>query len=93
MAACVHYSLRVLPAANNRSSQLTVQEISTMMRLGLKPIIFVINNDGYTIERCIHGENRRVELQPVGSLILISTQEIQQYLQLVLDSASQGLRR
>lgn len=37
------------------SLQLTVQEISTMIRLGLKPIIFVINNDGYTIERFIHG--------------------------------------
>jgi len=26
-----------------------------MVRLGLKPIIFVINNDGFTIERFIHG--------------------------------------
>ena len=37
------------------SLQLTVQEISTMIRRGLKPIIFVINNNGYTIERLIHG--------------------------------------
>ncbi|BFZ56303.1 hypothetical protein PYCC9005_003348 [Savitreella phatthalungensis] len=37
------------------SLQLTVQEISTMIRHGLTPIIFVINNDGYTIERLIHG--------------------------------------
>lgn len=35
--------------------QLTGQEISTMMRHDLKPIIFVINNDGYTVERAIHG--------------------------------------
>lgn len=35
--------------------QLTFQEISTMLRQQIKPIIFVINNDGYTVERSIHG--------------------------------------
>lgn len=39
------------------SLQLTVQALSTMIRYHLKPIIFVINNDGYTVERMIHGEN------------------------------------
>lgn len=39
-------------------SQLTVQEISPMLRLGLKPIIFVLNNSGYTIEKYIHGKKR-----------------------------------
>ena len=39
------------------SLQLTVQELSTMIRHHLKPIIFVINNDGYTVERMIHGED------------------------------------
>lgn len=37
------------------SFQLTAQEVSTMIRHGLKPIIFVICNDGFTIERFIHG--------------------------------------
>ncbi|OJD13840.1 pyruvate decarboxylase [Emergomyces pasteurianus Ep9510] len=37
------------------SFQLTAQELSTMIRHDLTPIIFVICNDGYTIERCIHG--------------------------------------
>lgn len=37
------------------SLQLTVQELSTMIRNDIKPIIFVINNDGYTVERLIHG--------------------------------------
>lgn len=37
------------------SLQLTAQEIATMIRHKLKPIIFVINNEGYTIERLIHG--------------------------------------
>ncbi len=40
------------------SFQLTAQEVSTMLRNGFTPIIFLINNDGYTIERYIHGENR-----------------------------------
>ncbi|WAH60828.1 thiamine pyrophosphate-dependent enzyme [Pseudomonas silvicola] len=39
------------------SLQVTVQELSSLLRLNLKPIIFVINNDGYTIERLILGEN------------------------------------
>lgn len=37
------------------SLQLTVQALSTMIRKDIKPIIFVINNDGYTVERLIHG--------------------------------------
>lgn len=37
------------------SLQLTVQEIGTMVRRGLTPYIFVLNNDGYEIERIIHG--------------------------------------
>ncbi|KOC13045.1 pyruvate decarboxylase [Aspergillus flavus AF70] len=37
------------------SLQLTVQELSTMIKHGLNPIIFVICNQGYTIERYIHG--------------------------------------
>lgn len=38
------------------SLQLTVQELSTIIRHGLKPIIFILNNGGYTIERLILGE-------------------------------------
>ncbi|MEQ5990936.1 alpha-keto acid decarboxylase family protein [Staphylococcus saccharolyticus] len=37
------------------SLQLTVQSLSTIIRQNLKPVIFVINNDGYTVERMIHG--------------------------------------
>lgn len=39
------------------SFQLTAQEVSTLLRCEQKPIIFLINNDGYTIERYILGEN------------------------------------
>lgn len=40
------------------SFQLTVQELSTILRQNLKPIIFLINNNGYTVERAIHGQNQ-----------------------------------
>jgi pyruvate decarboxylase len=65
-------SRRTILFVGDGSLQLTVQEISTMVRLGLKPIMlvklqgvsrtpeiniysFVICNEGYTIERFIHG--------------------------------------
>ena len=35
--------------------QMTAQELSTILRLDLKPIVFLLNNDGYTIERLILG--------------------------------------
>lgn len=38
------------------SFQLTGQELSTILRHGLKPVIFLLNNQGYTIERLILGE-------------------------------------
>jgi len=43
----------------NLFRQVTVQEISTMIRNNLGPIIFIINNNGYTIERLIHGLTRK----------------------------------
>ncbi len=38
------------------SFQLTAQELSTILRHRLKPVILLINNQGYTIERLILGE-------------------------------------
>ncbi|MGL4991968.1 MAG: alpha-keto acid decarboxylase family protein [Sarcina sp.] len=40
------------------SFQLTAQEVSTMLRHKLNSILFVVNNDGYTVERVIHGPRR-----------------------------------
>jgi indolepyruvate decarboxylase len=39
------------------SFQETAQELSTMLRHGHKPVIFLINNGGYTIERGYMGKN------------------------------------
>ena len=46
---------RVVLIVGEGSLQMTVQEIGSYIRYGLKPIIFVINNNGYAIERAIHG--------------------------------------
>ncbi len=45
---------RVIACVGDGSFQMTAQEISTIIRYGLKPIIFVMNNGGYTIEVEIH---------------------------------------
>ncbi|MEJ0051961.1 MAG: thiamine pyrophosphate-binding protein [Methylovirgula sp.] len=44
---------RVVFVTGEGAHQLTVQEISQYGRLGLKPIIFVLNNSGYLIERLL----------------------------------------
>ncbi|KAF2827581.1 pyruvate decarboxylase [Ophiobolus disseminans] len=46
---------RTILFTGDGSFQLTAQEVSTMIRNKLSPIIFVICNKGYTIERLIHG--------------------------------------
>ncbi|RVD82147.1 uncharacterized protein DFL_006581 [Arthrobotrys flagrans] len=58
-------SRRVILFVGDGSFQLTGNEVSTMIRYGLKPIIIVINNDGYTTERMIHGpEMSYNDIQP-----------------------------
>jgi indolepyruvate decarboxylase len=44
---------RVVLFTGEGSHQLTAQEISQFHRLGLRPIIFVLNNNGYLIERLL----------------------------------------
>ncbi|PWA79316.1 Pyruvate decarboxylase isozyme 2 [Artemisia annua] len=45
---------RVIACIGDGSFQVTAQDVSTMLRWGQNPIIFLINNDGYTIEVEIH---------------------------------------
>lgn len=78
---------RTLLFTGDGSLQLTAQELSTAMRHGLAPIVFVLNNRGYTIERHLHGKERRYNdivnwyalITPRGSTgrrTLIPTQEM-----------------
>ncbi|KAI9728459.1 MAG: Pyruvate decarboxylase 1 [Chrysothrix sp. TS-e1954] len=46
---------RTILFTGDGSFQLTAQELSTMIRKRLNPIVFIICNDGFTIERFIHG--------------------------------------
>ncbi|KAK0610490.1 thiamine diphosphate-binding protein [Bombardia bombarda] len=46
---------RTILFVGDGSFQLTAQEVSTMIRHGLRVTVFLINNDGFTIERWIHG--------------------------------------
>ncbi|MCP4328267.1 MAG: pyruvate decarboxylase [Alphaproteobacteria bacterium] len=45
---------RLISCIGDGSFQMTAQELSTMIRYGVNPIIFLINNGGYTIEVEIH---------------------------------------
>jgi TPP-dependent 2-oxoacid decarboxylase len=44
---------RVVLFVGDGAFQVTCQDLSTMIRNNLKPVIFLLNNDGYTIERVI----------------------------------------
>jgi indolepyruvate decarboxylase len=52
-AAVAAPNRRVVLVTGDGSHQLTAQEISQFGRRGLKPLIFVLNNSGYLIERLL----------------------------------------
>ncbi|CAL9734920.1 pyruvate decarboxylase isozyme 1 [Monosporozyma servazzii] len=71
---------RVMLFIGDGSLQLTVQEISTMIRWNLKPYLFVLNNKGYTIEKLIHGPTAQYnEIQPWNHLDLLPTFGAKEY--------------
>lgn len=47
-------NFRPITFVGDGAFQMTVQELSTIIRHGLNPIIFLMNNDGYAIERVFH---------------------------------------
>ena len=55
-AAVAHPERRAVLLIGDGAAQLTVQELGTFSREGLSPVIVVVNNDGYTVERAIHGK-------------------------------------
>jgi indolepyruvate decarboxylase len=50
---------RVILIIGDGSAQLTIQELGSMLRDEQQPIIFLLNNEGYTVERAIHGAEQR----------------------------------
>src|SRR3990170_7730436 len=57
-AACADPNRQCILFVGDGSFQLTAQAISTVIRNNLTPIVFLLNNKGYTIERVIHGAKR-----------------------------------
>lgn len=57
-AAIADRNRRVYLFCGDGSFQLTCQEISVFLHQGLTPVIFILNNDGYLIEKLIHGPHR-----------------------------------
>jgi TPP-dependent 2-oxoacid decarboxylase len=55
-AGLAHRDRRPVLLIGDGAAQLTVQELGTFSREGLSPVIVVVNNDGYTVERIIHGK-------------------------------------
>ncbi|RAL13068.1 alpha-keto acid decarboxylase family protein [Aspergillus homomorphus CBS 101889] len=52
-----HPNRRTVLFIGDGSFQFSCQELSTIVRHNLTPIIFVICNNGYTVERLIHGRH------------------------------------
>ena len=55
-AGLAHPDRRTVLLIGDGAAQLTVQDLGLFSREGLSPVIVVVNNDGYTVERAIHGE-------------------------------------
>ena len=55
-AGLAHRDRRPVLLIGDGAAQLTVQELGTFSREGLSPVIVLVNNDGYTVERMIHGK-------------------------------------
>lgn len=57
-ASSSHQDARTILLIGDGSFQMTAQELSTIIRQKLDVIVFLINNNGYTIERAIHGRRQ-----------------------------------
>lgn len=62
---------RIALAIGDGSALLTLQEISAMIREQIHPVILIVNNNGYTVERAIHGPQ-----QPYNDIPQINWQQL-----------------
>ncbi|MGD9425486.1 indolepyruvate decarboxylase [Pantoea sp. NSTU24] len=58
-AQTAHPDRRVILIIGDGSAQLTIQELGSMLRDRQPVILFLLNNEGYTVERAIHGATQR----------------------------------
>ncbi|WP_435020029.1 alpha-keto acid decarboxylase family protein [Tundrisphaera sp. TA3] len=67
-------SRRVITMVGDGSFQLTAQEVSTMIRYGMRPILILVNNHGYIIEDAIHkGPYNKIKNWDYAGLMAIFT--------------------
>ena len=57
-AAVAQSHRRAVLLIGDGAAQMTATELSTILSRGLAPTIIVVDNDGYTVERAIHGPNQ-----------------------------------
>ena len=56
---------RVILLQGDGSAQMTIQELSSYVRYGIKPTVLLLNNDGYSVERVCCGPTRSYnDIQP-----------------------------
>lgn len=49
------------------AAQMTAQELSTLIRERIPAVVIIVDNDGYTVERAIHGPDQRYNRhRPMG---------------------------
>jgi alpha-keto-acid decarboxylase len=54
-ACCAEPGRRGVLLVGDGAAQMTAPELATVLRLGLPAVVVVVDNDGYTVERAIHG--------------------------------------
>ncbi len=62
-AAIANPTRKIYVVIGDGSFQFTCQELSTLIKQGLTPTIFLINNFGYTIERALHKDATYNDIQ------------------------------
>ena len=56
-AGLAHPDRRVVLLIGDGAAQLTIQELGSFAREHVAAVVVVVNNDGYTVERAIHGRD------------------------------------
>jgi TPP-dependent 2-oxoacid decarboxylase len=65
---------RCILVTGEGSLHMTVQAFADLLKLGLNPIVFVLNNNGYTIERLIYGRDASYNKVPDVGITLCITE-------------------
>jgi pyruvate decarboxylase len=79
---------RTLLVTGDGSMMLTAQEIGNMVKQNLSPLIFIINNAGYTIERVIHGAK-----QSYNDIVPFAYQHMLPFFNMPAEQAEQNFHR